>query len=152
MRRTAVISLVLIIADQATKLLADGLLPGRPSRPVIDGFFYLTLVYNQGIAFGFFPRYSRLFIFLSLVTIAAIALFYRKVFSQGKAYQAAGGLILGGAIANLVDRIIYGHVVDFLDFRLGAYRWPAFNLADSAICVGVGLLLVLAWSTRKKAS
>ena len=150
MRRTVVISLVLVILDQAIKLLADGFLRGQPPQPVIDGFFYLTLVYNKGIAFGFFPQYSRLFVFLSLATIAAIVLLYRKVFSQGMAYQTAGGLILGGAVGNLLDRIIYGHVIDFFDFRLGTYRWPAFNLADSAICVGVGLLLVMVWSTRKK--
>lgn len=139
---------VLLLFDQATKILAVGSLARNVSRPVIEGFFYLTLVKNPGIAFGLLPQYSRIFVYLSFATIAAIIFFYRKVFSRGRAHQIAGGLILGGAAGNLIDRILRGHVVDFLDFRWGDYRWPAFNLADSAICVGVGLLMVLILKSR----
>ncbi len=150
MRWTIGTCLLLVILDQATKIVAAaGLSPGV-SRPVIEGFFYLTLVMNPGIAFGLFPQYSRLFIFLSFATILLIVILYRKVFRRGRLHQISGGLILGGAVGNLIDRILYGHVVDFLDFRWRGYRWPAFNLADSAICVGVGLLAILLLLTKDK--
>lgn len=150
MRWTIGTCLLLVILDQATKLAALAGLSSGLSRPVVEGFFYLTLVKNPGIAFGLFPQYSRLFVFLSFATILLIVILYRKVFRRSSLHQVSGGLILGGAFGNLIDRILYGHVVDFLDFRLRGYRWPAFNLADSAICVGVGLLAILLLVTKDK--
>ncbi len=143
---TAVTALIIILADQATKFMAAGALQAVPCRKtaVIENFFYFTLVHNRGAAFGIFPRQSFLFIILSLVTISLLLLFYRRLFASGKIARIAGGLILGGAVGNLIDRIRFDHVVDFLDFQFGTYHWPAFNVADSAICIGVALLIVIA--------
>jgi signal peptidase II len=142
----AALAAALAALDQASKLLVvRELHPGR-AVPVIAGFFNLTRVHNQGTAFGLFNRHGFIFILLSMVTIAAMIFFYRRLLSQGALVRWSAGLILGGALGNLIDRIFRGAVVDFLDvfLTLGGeeYHWPAFNLADSAICVGVGLLLI----------
>ncbi|MFH1038281.1 MAG: signal peptidase II [PVC group bacterium] len=140
---TAVTALIIIIADQAAKWAAAGALRSAPGRKiaVIERFFYLTLVHNRGAAFGIFPRQGFLFIILSVITIAVLLIFYRRFFASGAIARLAGGLILGGAAGNLIDRVRFDHVVDFLDFQFGSYHWPAFNIADSAICVGVALLI-----------
>ena len=142
---TAVISLVVIVADQVTKWAATDTLLSTPGRKiiVIDRFFYLTLVHNRGAAFGILPRQNILFLVLSLVTISVLLIFYRRLFTGSRLARIAGGLILGGAIGNLIDRFRFDYVVDFLDFQFGSYHWPAFNLADSAICVGAALLIGL---------
>jgi len=140
---TAVTALIIIVADQATKWAATGALRSAPGRKiaVIERFFYLTLVHNRGAAFGIFPRQGFLFIILSVATIAILLVCYRRFFASGAVARLTGGLILGGAAGNLIDRLRFDHVVDFLDFQFGSYHWPAFNIADSAICVGVALLI-----------
>ncbi|MCX6350017.1 MAG: signal peptidase II [Candidatus Aureabacteria bacterium] len=150
----AIIAVAVAALDQASKLLI--LLRLRPGRliPSIAGFFNLTLIYNQGTAFGLFHRHGIVFIFLSLATIAALAFFYRRLLALGANARWSAGLILGGAAGNLVDRVFRGAVVDFLDFYLTwggeEYHWPAFNIADSAICAGVGLLLVTVVFQKQK--
>jgi signal peptidase II len=136
------------LLDQATKLTVDARLDFSDRISVIDGFFYLTHVRNPGAAFGLFtdaPATIRLtlFIGITLVAIAMIISFYRKL-APGDRFSALSlGLILGGAIGNLVDRVFRGEVVDFLHFRLwGGYQWPDFNLADSFIVVGVAFLVI----------
>jgi len=116
--------------------------------PVIQGFFHITHVRNPGAAFGILatsPEPVRLFFFfgVTLVAIALIFSFFRKL-APGDRFSALSlGLILGGAVGNLLDRIRHGEVVDFLHFRLwGGYTWPDFNLADSFIVVGVILLVI----------
>jgi signal peptidase II len=115
---------------------------------VIDGFFYITHVRNTGAAFGLFsdaPQIPRLtfFISVSLVAVGIIISFYRKLSPGDRLAALALGLILGGALGNLSDRIFRQEVVDFLHFRLwGGYAWPDFNVADSAIVLGVGLLVL----------
>lgn len=164
---TAVLALLIVGCDQASKFAASRLLNPGQSLPVIDRFFYLTLVHNRGMAFGLFPRQNALFLLLSLLTIFLLLLFYRRLFSQGRLFQAAAGLILGGAGGNLIDRVRHSYVVDFLDFdffdiNIAPFRilffyfpgyhlerWPAFNIADSAICVGVALLIGLALFRKK---
>jgi signal peptidase II len=116
--------------------------------PVIEGFFYLTHVRNPGAAFGMFassPAVLRLTFFISvtLVAIGLIFSFYRKLAPRDRFAALSLGLILSGAVGNLLDRIRYGEVVDFLHFILpGGYIWPDFNFADSLIVVGV-IFLVL---------
>ena len=145
---TGIIALVIIIADQISKWwMIDLLSSGKIT--VIDDFFYLTLVYNRGAAFGIFPGRNILFIVLSLLTIAALIFFYRSFFSGSVWARISGGLILGGAVGNLIDRFRFNYVVDFLDFQFGTYHWPAFNIADSAICVGVTLLIITVLLTKK---
>ncbi len=140
---TAAIALVIILADQLSKWAAIEILSPQPGGRivVIERFFAFTLVYNPGAAFGILPRYNHLFIILSILTVAALLVFFRSFFAAARLSRIAAGLILGGAIGNLIDRFRFQKVVDFFDFQFGDYHWPAFNIADSAICVGVVLLI-----------
>jgi signal peptidase II len=134
--------------DMATKLWVDASLTFADRISIVDGFFYITHVRNPGAAFGLFndaPAAVRLtaFIGITLVAIAMIFSFYRRLAPGERLSALSLGLILGGAGGNLVDRIFRGEVVDFLHFRLwGGYQWPDFNLADSFIVVGVALLVI----------
>jgi signal peptidase II len=140
-----IISLAL---DIVTKHLVNANLTYADRIPVIEGFFYLTHVRNTGAAFGLFqdaPVAIRLtfFVGISIVAIAIVIQFLRKLAPGDRLSALALGLILGGAVGNLIDRIRLGEVVDFLHFDLwGGYSWPDFNLADTWIVVGVGLLVL----------
>jgi signal peptidase II len=134
--------------DQLTKEWILRSLTYSDEIPVITGFFHITHVRNPGAAFGILatsPEPVRIFFFIgvTLVAIALIFSFYRKL-APGDRFSALSlGLILGGAVGNLIDRLRHGEVVDFLHFRLwGGYSWPDFNLADSFIVVGVILLVI----------
>jgi signal peptidase II len=134
--------------DILTKYLVSANLVYSDRIPVIEGFFYLTHVRNTGAAFGLFqnaPAAIRLtfFIGVSAVAIAIIIQFFRNLAPGDRLSALALGLILGGAVGNLIDRIRLGEVVDFLHFVLwGGYSWPDFNFADTWIVVGVGLLVL----------
>lgn len=129
---------LVVLADQLTKVLAQTFLPSGASLPVVDHFFHLTLVQNQGIAFGLFQGAERvLFIVISL-SIGVLVFFGLSSPPEQRRTQSGVGLILGGAVGNWIDRIRVGAVIDFLDFRI----WPVFNFADAAITVGVGLFLI----------
>jgi signal peptidase II len=140
--------LIVLVLDLATKIAIDANLSYADRIPVIPGFFYLTHVRNTGAAFGLFsdaPQLYRMvfFISVSLIAVGIIITFYRKLSPGDQLAALALGLILGGAIGNLIDRIFRQEVVDFLHFRLWrGYSWPDFNVADSAIVVGVGLLML----------
>ncbi len=140
--------LLTFAADQASKIWVDLTLTYADRVPVIEGFFYLTHVRNPGAAFGLFassPEPVRLtfFIGITIVAILLIISFFRGLAPGDRFSALALGLILGGALGNLVDRIFRTEVVDFLHFRLwGGYTWPDFNLADSFIVVGVALLVL----------
>ena len=141
-------SLVSVLLDQATKLTVDANLSFSDRITVIENFFYITHARNPGAAFGLFgdaPVVIRLtmFIGITLIALGMVVSFYRKL-APGDRFSALSlGLILGGAIGNLIDRIFRGEVVDFLHFRLwGGYQWPDFNLADSFIVVGVAFLVI----------
>jgi signal peptidase II len=138
-------ALAVLILDQLTKLLAaDRLVPGVPVR-VVDGFFSLTLVMNPGLAFGMLSSTPTAWRWVvALLSMAALAVLTvigaRLLPSGGWLTRLALGLIFGGAVGNLIDRGRFGAVTDFLDFHWRSYHWPAFNVADSAISVGVALL------------
>lgn len=146
-RRWFALAIVIIIADQATKWLASNLLCCRP--PVaVTSFFNLVLAHNPGAAFSFLadqPGWQRWF-FAAIALIASIVisvLLVQHAKRQSERWFCAGlALILGGAVGNLIDRVLYGYVVDFLDFHAGGWHWPAFNVADSAISVGAALLII----------
>ena len=145
MTSAALTALVVLILDQLTKVWAlQGLAPGRPV-PVVDGFFSLTLVMNPGLAFGLLsgiPEGWRWVV--GLLSLAALVVLLRVALrilpSGGWREQSAIGLIFGGAVGNLIDRTRLGAVVDFVDVHFRGWHWPAFNVADSAITVGVAVL------------
>ncbi len=128
--------------DRLTKILVTrNLASYSESLPVIKGIFHLTLVHNRGAAFGILKNQIPLFIFTSIFAIILIFLKLKNGKST-KLYSVSLSLILAGALGNLIDRIFFGHVIDFLDFRI----WPVFNVADSAITVGA---ILLGWSLLK---
>ncbi len=131
--------------DQITKHLVETRIRPFESISVIPGFFHLTHVRNRGAAFSLFstrPDWFRgaFFITITLTAIIALAVLIRK--THERLLIVAFALIVGGAAGNLIDRIRYGAVVDFIDWYVRGYHWPAFNVADSAITIGVGLLAI----------
>ena len=138
---------VIVALDQITKSAITTRFVLHEAYPVIPGFLNLVYVMNPGAAFGFLANASETFryVFFTGVTVLATGLIvYYLVKSHPRNLLLAGSLtlIFGGAVGNLIDRIRFGAVVDFLDVYIGASHWPAFNVADSAICVGVGLMLL----------
>ena len=140
------IAILIVVLDQATKWLVARNIDLNESRNVLPGFFRLTHVQNSGAAFGLFAdsssewKVSILVVFSVLALVVVSALLWKNshtITSTGVGLS----LILGGAIGNLWDRLVFKHVVDFFDFFLGSYHWPAFNIADSAIVVGALLLV-----------
>lgn len=130
-----ILILVIFSLDQITKLLISGHLPLNSSIPLWDGFFYLTLIHNSGAAFGILKNQTILFVITSLISIILIYINLAKE-KKNTIYSLSLALILSGALGNLIDRLRFGYVIDFLDFRI----WPVFNVADSAITIGAMLL------------
>ena len=137
--------MAVLALDQATKALLTPWLSVRPSVPVLPGFFHLTLVHNTGVAFGLFQGYG---LWVTLATLAVLAAVVRSSVrkGQGTLTLVCLGLIVGGALGNLADRLRLGAVVDFLDVRFFDVRfWPVFNIADSCVTVGAILLAFGIW-------
>ncbi len=137
-----ILFLLIVLLDQGTKLLADHLISLNHSLPVIENFFNLTHIRNTGAAFGILAGSHPTFrlTFLILFSLFAIGFIVRILWRLPKdevTLITSLTFILGGAVGNLIDRIFYGEVIDFLDFYWSNYHWPAFNLADSFITVGV---------------
>ncbi len=132
----------ILIADQLTKFIVDRTMPLHHSIPVIENLFNLTYIRNAGAAFGFLAGSAAAFrlpflIVFSLVAIGFVVAMLRRLPDQETGLITALAFILGGAGGNLIDRFAYGEVIDFLDFYWRGYHWPAFNVADSFISVGV---------------
>jgi len=137
-----------LAADQLSKLwVRENLLPGE-SVPK-EGVLRLTYVTNEGIIFGLSAHQALSLILPILVVAAVLFLYYRYTLFHSGLIKIALGLVIGGSLGNLVDRIAFGYVTDFIDFRLwGDYHWPAFNLADSALVIGI-ILFVYFWLRLK---
>ena len=130
------------VLDQFTKHLTQANIPYGQRIPVVPGFFSLSHIHNTGAAWGMLQGHNRWLITLSFVMLAVVIVFRRHFIGESRLSRVAAGLILGGIVGNLVDRVRLGYVVDFLDFLLWGYPFPAFNVADSAICIGVGLYMI----------
>ena len=137
--------LVFFLLDQVSKWAAVHLIGFQDQVTVIPGFFSLTHVYNTGAAFSMMHDSNRFFTILSVMVFAALIALRRHF--PGLLMQLGWVLILSGILGNVTDRILRGHVVDFLDFQFGSYHWPAFNVADSCICVAAGLFLISGFSS-----
>jgi signal peptidase II len=132
---------VVLLLDRVSKALVVANIPLLKSWPVIDGFFYLTYTENTGAAFGLFPGWGSFLVVLTVLVGIGAALFLRKMISTvTKPMAICFGLIIGGALGNFIDRIFWGYVVDFLDFRVWKY---IFNVADSALVVGSIMLAII---------
>jgi signal peptidase II len=138
------ISLIVLLIDQLTKITILKLFHYGESMPV-TGFFNLVLVYNKGAAFSFLASESgwqRHVLTVVGLAAAAYIIYLLKKHPGQRMFCSALALIMGGAIGNVIDRIAYGHVIDFLDVFVGNWHWPAFNIADSAICIGAVLFVL----------
>lgn len=139
-----VLAALIIVLDQLCKWWIVGSVMAPPRVIPLTSFFNIVLVMNRGMSFGVFgsaPHWLPWALSLFAVLIsAALAIWLRR--TESHLLAAALGLVIGGALGNVVDRVRYGAVVDFLDFHFAGYHWPAFNVADSAITIGVGLLLL----------
>ncbi|HSB72423.1 MAG TPA: signal peptidase II [Candidatus Methylomirabilis sp.] len=152
------IALAVLLLDQATKQVIIRTLRLGEGFPIVPGYFDITFVLNPGAAFSFLATLSEhvrnpFFIAISITAIVLIVIYHSRFAHQHRLASLALSLILGGATGNLVDRLRYGVVVDFLDVHIHQYHWPVFNVADSAISVGVGLMLlemVLDWRDGRK--
>jgi signal peptidase II len=133
--------LITLAADQLSKTFIQKLMVEGQSMPVIPAVFYLTYIRNPGAAFGLLPYQKLLFIVISVAIIALMLVVARRIPAHRHFLRTGVGLVTGGAVGNLVDRLRFGLVVDFLDFRV----WPVFNLADAAIVIGACLLVLEVW-------
>ena len=135
------IGFIIVFSDQLTKFLIKQNLQLNQSIPVIKNILHLTYITNTGSAFGLFKGFNWFFILFSLVVIIVIFYFINQIKNNEKMMRISVSLVLGGTIGNLIDRIAYGAVIDFIDFRI----WPVFNIADSAVTIGIIILIVLLW-------
>lgn len=145
---------VILVLDQLTKFWIQQAIPlWEKGFTVIPGFFDIVHIVNRGAAFGFLNRHDidwqrPFFIVVTMIAMVFIAVLARSKEDDGPFYVCGLGLILGGALGNLLDRVRLGMVVDFLDFYVGTWHWPAFNVADIAICLGAAGLLVSFYQHR----
>jgi signal peptidase II len=151
MQWVALIAATIAALDQFTKWLVVRFIRPDESRVVIPGFFDLVNWPNTGAAWGILRDYNLVLTIVSVLTVLALCLFRHSFQLHRWGPRIALGLITGGILGNLVDRVRVGHVIDFLSFHIGRYHWPAFNVADSAICVGVGLYIILSWRQDRAA-
>ncbi len=137
----------IVALDQAAKALVDRYMELHESHTIVEGLARLTYVQNRGAAFGILsdadlPYQSILFSLISVLALGAIAVYAWKLPVTSRLPQLALALIMGGAVGNLLDRMRLGYVIDYVDVYWGRHHWPAFNVADSAISVGVALLVI----------
>lgn len=150
MRWVLTLGLAVALLDQGTKWLVVHRIEPAETVVVIPGFFQLVNWRNTGAAWGMFRGANLVLAVISVATLAALILFRRSLQLGDPVNRFAVGLIAGGIVGNLIDRVRVGSVIDFLDFDLVVMRWPAFNVADSAICVGVGLYILRSWWTGRR--
>ena len=150
--RIAILALIVFALDQATKwsVLTFLPVPGQSEIHVLPGFFRIVHWYNTGAAWSMFSNNNGILAIVSGVALVVLVLVRNKFGADTALGSISLGLILGGIAGNLFDRVVHGHVIDFLYFHLITrsgvmHDFPAFNIADSAICVGVGLLFILSW-------
>lgn len=148
-------ALAIVIADRVTKDLVEAKLRFAESVPILAGWVDLVRVENPGAAFSLFADWSpgvrwAVLVAYSAIAILVLAWFILRPWSKGRLAPISLGIILGGAAGNLFDRLRTGRVVDFVDLHWGAWHWPAFNVADSAITIGVALLLLFGWREERK--
>ena len=148
-------AVAVVVLDQLSKAAVLGFFAGRAlgDREIVTSFFNLALTYNRGISFGLFNGGAGVNAMVFSLAAAAIVavLVYWLAHAANPVLAVAIGLVIGGAIGNVIDRLRLGAVVDFLDFHAGALHWPAFNVADSAICIGVAAMLLDGMVLRREA-
>ena len=154
-RTLSIIAAVILILDQTTKLYVDANFRLHESVPVIRDFFHLTYVRNKGAAFGILSDSAvriPFFISVSIVAMLGILWYIKQIRNDQRLTLFSLSLVFSGAFGNLIDRVRLGEVIDFLDVFWQRHHWPAFNVADSAITVGVALLFIDMWREDRNKS
>ncbi|MDP6265770.1 MAG: signal peptidase II [Candidatus Woesearchaeota archaeon] len=136
------IAIVVVLIDQITKFLIKTNFELNQTLPLIKNFFHFTYITNFGAGFGILQQQEFILIFISIIVIGVIVYHFDRIKEKEILLQALVGFVLGGTIGNLIDRIAYGFVIDFLDFRI----WPIFNVADSFVTIGVIGLIIYFWN------
>ena len=134
-------ALIIILIDQLSKFFVRTNFQLSQPIPIINNIFHLTYIQNTGAGFGILKGQALLLIFISVAVIGIILYNFDKIKNKETLLQVLVGFVLGGTIGNLIDRLAYGHVIDFLDFRI----WPIFNFADSFVTIGVIGLIIYLW-------
>ena len=145
----------IMVLDQFTKIWVARQIPFNtyhdpPPLPIIDGFFYLVHIGNRGSAWGLMSDYPFILIGIAIFALAFIFYMREQLILPHRVLQYSFGLLCGGIIGNLIDRLAHGYVVDFLDVHLPGYRWPAFNIADSSICIGIFMYVIFSYKYPTK--
>jgi signal peptidase II len=136
------VALYVILLDQASKEWVRAGFGLHESVELIPGFFNLTYIRNTGAAWGMFSGQNFTLALLGFVMLVALLLFRRKLLPPGLLHRTALGLLSGGIVGNVFDRLRLDYVTDYLDFHVRGWHWPAFNIADAAICIGVGIYIL----------
>lgn len=136
------LGLIVLFLDQITKQAIRSNLVYGESRPIIDGFFNLVYVRNDGAAWNILSGHGIILILISVSVLVLLGIYRRSFLQEQFSHKILLGLLIGGIAGNLVDRIRFGWVTDFLDFQFGSYHYPSFNVADSAICIAIGLYVL----------
>jgi len=152
--RFLLLSLAVLVLDQWSKAWVEAELPLHSPEPVIPGLLNLTHVQNTGVAFGLFAARGRVAVTAALAAVGLLALvvvgmYFLRTPDRERLTLAGLALILGGAVGNLIDRISTGAVTDFIDFYYGTYHWHTFNVADTAITTGIGLMAIEVFRSRE---
>ncbi len=141
------LSTIVVLLDQATKYWIQSRMAYGESNPVISGVFHITYILNPGAAFGILENKTWFFVMVALLLLAGVAYIYPRLPSNQPLLKWGAGLLVGGAVGNLIDRVRIGYVIDFFDFRI----WPIFNVADICIVCGVGCLVYVLLTTPDSA-
>ncbi len=144
-KKVYLISLIVLIIDLISKIIVKTKLAGKESFKLINKVFYLTFTKNKGIAFSFLEGNKPFIIIATIIIILIIINYIRKNYLVS-IEQIGYGLIIGGAIGNLIDRLVYGYVIDFIDFKI--INYPIFNIADSAIVIGVIIIIIKSFKRK----
>ena len=137
------LGLAVVLLDQATKYWIRSSFVYGESRPVIEGFFNLVYVRNDGAAWNILSGHGIILILISVAFLAFLIFHFRSFLREQLSHKVLFGLMVGGILGNLIDRIRFGWVTDFLDFQFGSYHYPSFNIADSAICIAAGCYILM---------
>jgi signal peptidase II len=150
--KSGILFVLLVILDQLTKALIRNAMVVGQSIPVIGNTLQLTYVENTGIAFGIPVAHPIIYIVLSIAASIGIFIYLLTHRHEGFIVQISLVLILSGAVGNLIDRILFGKVVDFVNVGFGPHRWPVFNVADSVVVIGMGFLFAMLFFVKKNSS
>ena len=144
-----ILGVLILLLDQWTKYLVKTNLFYGESISIIDGFFNLVFIKNDGAAWNIMSGQRLILVLISSLILLFLILKGYEFFSAKKIHRIAYGMLLGGISGNLVDRILTGKVIDFLDFQIGAYHYPSFNIADACICIAVALYFITSKNSKQ---